>query len=98
MMENYSSWAILLPSICVLNCHLVPLERVSNTFILTIQDFIFLQKNITSPLSDTELKELFNNKLNSSQKLKVKDGFVKVKNNYELNKKFKNVLVLKILT
>ena len=39
----------------------------------------FLQKNITSPLSDTELKELFNNKLNSSQKLKVKDGFVKVK-------------------
>lgn len=48
MMEDYSSWAILLPSICVLNCHLVPLERVSNTFILTIQDCILFTKNIKS--------------------------------------------------
>ena len=39
----------------------------------------FLQKNITAPQSDKELKEIFNNKLKSSQKLKVKDGYVKVK-------------------
>ena len=48
MMEDYSSWAILLPSTCVLNCHLVPLKRVSNTFILTIQDFILFTITIKS--------------------------------------------------